>query len=291
MTLNGRLRSRKKKAFTLIELLVVIAIIALLLSILMPALQAVKEQARTVVCAAHIKQWGVILSFYVADYADKFPCGEGGGRGQWWWLKMRPYFVDQPDILICGKAKIKNIDSPLIPVFGNGRYFPVKREDAWGRDIQDNNHPDYGKWVWSSYGPNAWLMDPYGDDGNQKTFGAPSPAPVPVSSFWGKFINIRTPSRVPFYLDSMQIDAWPHDTDTPTNREYYIGEFDPSAGIVGHMWKFTMLRHNTSVNVVFGDGSVGKTDIKELWELKWHRTFNTTNIYTQPNAPWEPWMK
>lgn len=50
--------------FTLIELLVVIAIIALLLAILMPALQRVKRQAKTVACQANLGQWGIIWSMY-----------------------------------------------------------------------------------------------------------------------------------------------------------------------------------------------------------------------------------
>lgn len=54
----------KRKGFTLIELLVVIAIIALLLSILTPALNAVKERARRVVCKSNMHQWALAISAY-----------------------------------------------------------------------------------------------------------------------------------------------------------------------------------------------------------------------------------
>ena len=55
------------------EFLVGIAIVALLLAILMPALQRVKEQARTIGCQANIKQWTLIFSMYAGDNDQKFP--------------------------------------------------------------------------------------------------------------------------------------------------------------------------------------------------------------------------
>ena len=60
----------KKKGFTLIELLVVISIIALLLSILMPALSAVKERTRFVVCKSNLRQLSVAASAYAGDNND-----------------------------------------------------------------------------------------------------------------------------------------------------------------------------------------------------------------------------
>jgi len=62
---------RKKKGFTLIELLVVIAIIALLLSILTPALNSVKERAKRLSAANRLKQWGIAIHHYVAANNDK----------------------------------------------------------------------------------------------------------------------------------------------------------------------------------------------------------------------------
>ena len=62
---------RAKKAFTLIELLVVIAIIALLLSILMPALQKIKTQARRVICRTNLHQWGLAFENYSASNNGK----------------------------------------------------------------------------------------------------------------------------------------------------------------------------------------------------------------------------
>jgi prepilin-type N-terminal cleavage/methylation domain-containing protein/prepilin-type processing-associated H-X9-DG protein len=64
---------KNKKGFTLVELLVVISIIALLLSVLMPALNRVREQAKKVVCQANVKQQVVACMLYQGDYNTYFP--------------------------------------------------------------------------------------------------------------------------------------------------------------------------------------------------------------------------
>jgi prepilin-type N-terminal cleavage/methylation domain-containing protein len=57
----------KRKGFTLVELLVVIAIIALLMSILMPALSKARNQAKLLLCAANAKEIGTIMTVYQDD--------------------------------------------------------------------------------------------------------------------------------------------------------------------------------------------------------------------------------
>jgi len=62
-----------RRAFTLIELLVVIAIIAILLAIMMPALQRIKEQAREMGCRANLRQYGLAQTMYLDDNEDRYP--------------------------------------------------------------------------------------------------------------------------------------------------------------------------------------------------------------------------
>jgi prepilin-type N-terminal cleavage/methylation domain-containing protein/prepilin-type processing-associated H-X9-DG protein len=66
---------KTKNAFTLIELLVVIAIIALLLSIIIPALKRVKEQASGAVCLSNIRQLAVAWQTYSSDHNGQIPNG------------------------------------------------------------------------------------------------------------------------------------------------------------------------------------------------------------------------
>lgn len=90
-----------RKGFTLIELLVVIAIIALLMAILMPALQRVKRQAGKAVCQSNLKQMGLVVEMYTNDFDGKFHQESPAGPQYSWVYAMRPYYSHEPEIRNC----------------------------------------------------------------------------------------------------------------------------------------------------------------------------------------------
>ena len=95
---NFRARMR---AFTIIELLVVVAIIALLASLLLPAVQTARASARRTQCASNMRQLGIGLQNYLDVHQGRFPHSDHQGLKESWIVTLSDFLENTDAIRIC----------------------------------------------------------------------------------------------------------------------------------------------------------------------------------------------
>jgi len=280
---------KTKKGFTLIELLVVISIIALLLSILMPALTKVKEQARAVVCLSNIKQIGQMFLMYSVDNKDRLTPGHGlkyENQNGLWPNELGPYYQGANDIRICPSAK-KGHPDPQTDADYLGRTFRAASWGNWG----EFDWIERGDWF--SYGQNNYACDAEEDPAWGVGAGLTSER-FPVINYWKK-ATAKGAINIPLLGDCAWILGG---GDSQIPQFITPAEYEDVLGMHWGIELYAINRHGKgTMNMLFLDFSARRLDLKELWTLKWHRNFDTRNPWTlaggATKARWEaaaPWM-
>ena len=298
---------RQRLGFTLVELLVVIGIIALLISILLPALGKARKSAATAVCLSNLHQLNLSLSLYQLDnHGLNPPDYNSGGIWMATLAKYEQHFINpydpgasnasafpippisfgqqvrsvqyMPKVFFCPEAPSMN----AVPAASNLN--AAANGGSWGGTTIPWGPGTYSNMYYlsGSYGFNGWLYNVMDSD----LLGT-IPAPVALSNimtygvtdandfFFNPHYSAQA-ANAPTFFDSSWVDSWPvnfiFNGGSPTIDSPPATSQQVIAGgqfNANFMGRVCMARHGRAVNVAFLDGHCATVGLADLWKLQW----------------------
>jgi len=252
-----------RAGFTLIELLVVIAIIAILAAMLLPALSAAKERAKTIKCINNLKQMDLAYIMYQQDYAHNVEYGSQANN--LWMQTLISYQSQCATVRLCPTAELTNWGGALPPDPNNKVAGCANTAWNWGGSTS------------GSYTLNGWL---YSYDKNLLT-------PLPglanyEAQFFKKENAIDQPANTPAFTDGMFPDAWPMHNNVTFDLLYGTAR---TAGNPGTLQRICLARHPLKVsatatsqkpipgaiNMAFADGHTSLWKLQDIKNVVWYK--------------------
>jgi prepilin-type N-terminal cleavage/methylation domain-containing protein/prepilin-type processing-associated H-X9-DG protein len=288
------IKTRRRLGFTLVELLVVIGIIAVLIGILLPALNKARKASRTTACLSNLRQLVMGEIQYVNDNRGKFsPYYDYGGlptdtpakfQIEWMQQVAKPNSMDK--VRLCPEATETNPHYAQAPPSGTDPGTPNMGGAAiycwgpYGRAMRYFDAKGATQHLAGSYTFNGYCLrtDASGDDrvlcGDKGDNQAGNNHP---ERLW--HTNDKGFSEVPIIFDGTWPTAWPKETEAVPAGIYdpvYDGSANPS---LSPNWKrLVVARHGMAINVAFMDGHANTVELPDLWRLRWHTQWNN-NLY------------